>query len=355
MIATETRRALEGLLGSRVGFDVPLARHTSVGVGGPADALAVPQDVEELAALVALATAHRLPIHVLGGGFNTVVRDGGLDGVVVRTQRLRALGLDEDGVTLRAESGVSHSQIARLCVERGLSGLEFGAGVPGSVGGWIAMNAGVPDAEVGAVVLDVDVAEPEGGRRVWSRDEMGFVYRGARGLAPGAVVLAARFALRPADRAQVRAAIDRHLAHRRATQPVDQPSFGSVFKNPPGERAGQLIEAAGLKGLQIGGAQISLRHANFIVNRGSATAADVLALITRAQETVRERTGIALEPEVRIVGRPSDGTPASGPATAEPAVPTDLERAVPTDLERAVPTDLERAVPTDLERASRCR
>jgi UDP-N-acetylmuramate dehydrogenase len=263
----------------------------------------MPESRDELAALVALAAAHGLPLHVLGGGFNTVVLDGGLDGIAVRTQPLRALSLEADGVTLRAESGVSHSQVVRLCAERGLSGLEFGAGVPGSVGGWIAMNAGVPDAETGAVVVEVELAEPAGRRSV-SREEMGFVYRGAGGLAPGAVVLAARFALRPAERADVRAEIDRHLAHRRATQPVDQPSFGSVFKNPPGVRAGQLLERAGVKGLQIGGAQISPRHANFIVNRGGATAADVLALIARAQAAVQEHAGIALEPEVRIVGRP---------------------------------------------------
>ncbi len=327
MITPEARLAVASLLGPHVDFDVPLARYTSVGVGGPADALAVPQSLDELAALVALAAEHRLPLHVLGGGFNTIVRDGGLDGVAVRTQRLRALALAVDGVTLRAETGVSHSQVVRLCAERGLAGLEFAAGIPGSVGGWIAMNAGVPDAETGAVVRDVELAEPGAGRRMCSREEMDFVYRAARGLPQGAVVLAARFALRPADPAQVRAEIDRHLAHRRATQPVDQPSFGSVFKNPPGDRAGRLIEAAGLKGLQIGNAQISSRHANFIVNRGGATAEDVLALIARAQETVRERTGIALEPEVRIVGRPRAGTPASVPAAAARAVPCRPERA----------------------------
>jgi len=363
VIAAAARRALEGLLGPRVAFDAPLARYTSLGVGGPADALAAPESVDALAALVALAAAHALPLHVLGGGFNTLVLDGGLDGVAVRSGRLRALGVEPDGTTVRAEAGVSHSQIARLCIRRGLAGLEFGAGVPGTVGGWIAMNAGVPDAEVGAVVRDVETAaprampvdpegqalrampddpegqalrampddpegqalrampddpegqalrampvDPEGQalramRRTRTREEMGFAYRVARGLAPGEVVLAARFALRAAEPAAVRAAIERHLAHRRATQPLDQPSFGSVFKNPPGERAGRLVELAGLKGLRIGGAQISSVHANFIVNRGGATAADVLALMARAQEAVRERTGIALEPEVRIVGR----------------------------------------------------
>jgi UDP-N-acetylmuramate dehydrogenase len=303
VIAEAARRALADLLGPRVAFDAPLARHTSLGVGGPADALAAPADAGELAALVALADAHGLPLHVLGGGFNTVVLDGGLDGIAVRSHRLRALALEPDGTTLRAEAGVSHSQVVRLCVERGLAGLEFGAGVPGTVGGWIAMNAGVPDAEVGAVVRDVETAGPGAARRTRERDAMGFVYRDARGLDAGELVLAARFALRPAERAAVRAAVDRHLAHRRATQPVDQPSFGSVFKNPPGEKAGRLVELAGLKGLRIGGAQISSVHANFIVNLGGARAADVLALMERAQEAVRARTGIVLEPEVRIVGR----------------------------------------------------
>lgn len=305
MIPAAARRALEGLLGPRVAFDAPLARHVPLGVGGPADALAAPASTDELAALVALTAEHGLPLHVLGGGFNTVVLDGGLDGVAVRSHRLRALALEPDGTTLRAEAGVSHSQVVRLCAERGLAGLEFGAGVPGTVGGWIAMNAGVPGAEVGAVVRDVETAGPGKVRRTRAHAEMGFAYRGARGLAPGEVVLAARFALRPSTPAAVRAAIDRHLAHRRATQPIDQPSFGSVFVNPPGERAGRLVELAGLKGLRIGGAQISSVHANFIVNLGGATAADVLALMARAQEAVRERTGIGLEPEVRIVGRAS--------------------------------------------------
>lgn len=339
MIAPATRHALERLLGPRVHFDVSLARHTSLGVGGPADALAIPESRDELAALVALAAENALPLHVLGGGFNTLVLDGGLDGVAVRTQRLRALTVEEDGSTLRAEAGVSHSQVVRLCAERGLSGLEFGAGVPGTVGGWIAMNAGVPGGETGAVVTDVELAGPGTQRRVCAREEMGFVYRRARGLAAGAVVLAARFALRLAEREAVRAEIDRHLAHRRATQPIDEPSFGSVFENPPGARAGELIERAGLKGLRVGGAQISPRHANFIVNRGGATAADVLVLIARAQEAVRELTGLALEPEVRIVGRSLPISRSAGPQPDESAG---------SDQEQRATSDQE-------QRASRCR
>lgn len=303
MIAAAARAALAKQLAERVRFDAPLGRYTSLGVGGPADALATPESLDEVAMLVALCADHDVPLTALGGGFNTLVLDGGLDGVVFRTNRLRALTLDDAGV-LYAEAGVSHSQVTRICVERAFHGLEFGAGIPGSVGGWVAMNAGVPEHEVGARVVEIAVATPQDGLVAIPRAALRFVYRGVLGMPAGGVVVAARFQLEAGDRESIRAAIDRHLAHRRATQPIDQPSCGSVFKNPPGEHAGRLIELAGLKGARCGGAQISSVHANFIVNDGGATAADVVALIRRAQETVRERSGIELVPEVRIVGRP---------------------------------------------------
>jgi UDP-N-acetylmuramate dehydrogenase len=301
MIDAAARTALEGLLGERVRFDAPVGRLTSLLVGGPADALASPASIDETQALVALCAANRLPLLVLGGGFNTLVRDGGVAGVVLRTQRLRRLELVGDAV-LYAEAGVSHSQLVNLCSDRGLAGLEFGAGIPGTIGGWVAMNAGVPEREVGARVVEVDVATPNGLATI-ARADLHFVYRGVQGLPPGAVVVAARFQLERATREAVRAEVERHLAHRRATQPIDQPSCGSVFKNPPGQRAGRLIDLAGLKGMRIGGAQISCVHANFIVNTGDARAADVLALVDRAQRAIAEASGLALEPEVRVVGR----------------------------------------------------
>jgi UDP-N-acetylmuramate dehydrogenase len=303
VIAPAARAALEKLLAERVRFEAPVGRYTSLGVGGPADAIATPETQDEVVALVALCAEHGVPLQVLGGGFNTLVQDGGLDGVVLRTNRLRALTLDDVGL-LFAEAGVSHAQLTRLCLERAFHGLEFGAGIPGTVGGWVAMNAGVPEHEVGARVVEIVVATPHDGRIVIPREALRFVYRGVLGMPPGAVVLAARFQLEASDRESIRLSIDRHLAHRRTTQPIDLPSCGSVFKNPSGEHAGRLIELAGLKGARCGGAQISSVHANFIVNEGSATAADVVALIRRAQDTVRERSGIELVPEVRIIGRP---------------------------------------------------
>jgi UDP-N-acetylmuramate dehydrogenase len=301
VIAPAARAALGELLGERVRFDAPLGRLTSLLVGGPADALATPESVAEAQALVALCAEHALPLHALGGGFNTLVRDGGMDGVVVRTQRLRALDRVGDAV-LRAEAGVSHSQLTNLCVELGLAGLEFGAGIPGTIGGWIAMNAGVPEREVGARVLEVDVATARG-VETFARADLSFPYRSVLGLPEGALIVAARFQLEASTREAVRAEVERHLSHRRATQPIDQPSCGSVFKNPPGQRAGRLIDLAGLKGARAGGAEISSVHANFIVNTGGARAADVLALIERAERAIAEASGIALEPEVRIVGR----------------------------------------------------
>lgn len=297
------RRRLEHVLGERVGFDVPLARHTSLRVGGPADALATPADRRELAQVLDICREHRLPHHLLGSGFNTLVRDGGIDGVVLRLARLRRLE-ERPGAALRAEAGVSHSQVTRFCSAHGLSGLEFTAGIPGTVGGWLAMNAGIPNQEMKDRVREIEVMSPSGRRtRRLERTSLRFVYRALRGLAPGSVLLSALFSVSLSTPAAVREEVDRLLARRAGTQPLNVPSCGSVFKNPPGDHAGRLIEAAGLKGHRIGGAEFSTLHANFIANTGGATADDVLALIEHARRSVREQTGILLVPEVRVVGR----------------------------------------------------
>ena len=298
------RNELRELLGEQVRFDVPMARHTSLRVGGPADALATPGDRSELAGLLALCAHHGLPHRVLGGGFNTLVLDGGIDGIVIRLAKLRLLEERPDAC-LRVEAGVSHSQLTRFCVERGLSGLEFGAGIPGTVGGWLAMNAGIAEREIGDAVLEIEVMRPGGGEtRRLPRAQLEFRYRGLRGLAPGSVILSGLLAVEASDPAAVRSVVEGLLARRAATQPLDVPSCGSVFKNPPGDYAGRLIEAVGLKGERVGDAEISRVHANFIVNRGRARAVDVLALVELARERVRKELGIELEPEVRIVGRP---------------------------------------------------
>ncbi|MEN8182653.1 MAG: UDP-N-acetylmuramate dehydrogenase [Myxococcota bacterium] len=304
MIGPAARAALEAALGERVRFHAPMSRHTSLRVGGPAEAFATPADRRELAALLGICAEHDLPHTLVGHGFNTLVLDGGVEGVVLQLSRFRRLE-ERPGGRVLAEAGVSHSQLTRFCSERGLSGLEFGAGIPGTVGGWLAMNAGIAEREIGDATCELEVMTPTGGAiRRLGRESLVFRYRGLRGLAPGSVILSGLLAVVPADASVVRTEVERLLAKRAATQPLHVPSCGSVFKNPPGDYAGRLIEAAGLKGERCGDAEISTLHANFIANRGRARATDVLALVERAQERVLRDLGVRLEPEVRMLGRP---------------------------------------------------
>ena len=270
-------------------------------MGGPADVLVRIDTREELSRLCELCRSRGVPISPLGGGFNTLVRDGGVRGAVVRLQGLRRLERDASG-RLYAEAGVTHSTVSRFCAEEALTGLEFAVGIPGTVGGWLAMNAGIPGREMVDLTSSVELLDTRTGTaETWEREELRFAYRKLE-LPPTAVLLAARFETRPGSSGEIRAAMQRAMSARRETQPVDQLSCGSVFVNPPQDYAGRLIEAAGLKGAREGGAEISALHANFIVNRGGATAKDVLTLIARAREAVKARFEIALETEVRVIG-----------------------------------------------------
>lgn len=302
MIPPAARSALEKSLAERVEFDVPLARHTSLRIGGPADAMATPRDREELRRLLAICTDHDLPTRVLGAGFNVLVREGGIRGVVVRLKKLRRIER-LDSHTISAEAGASHATLTRYCALHGLSGLEFGAGIPGTLGGWLAMNAGIGSREMKDVVREIELLDASGRHGLHRRrEELDFRYRSLSGLEPGSVIIGAVLEVEPSDPARVRSEIDRLLALRHASQPIDLPSCGSVFRNPPGDHAGRLIEAAGLKGRREGSAQISSVHANFIVNHGGARARDVLALIEQARDAVESSSGIRLEPEVRVLG-----------------------------------------------------
>lgn len=303
MIPQQVREALKDVLGDRVRFDMPLARLTSLRVGGPVDAVATPDNRAELAATLKICATHHVSHHLIGTGFNTIALDTPLVGVAVQLSAFRAID-ERPGGLLRAEAGVSHSQVTRFCTQRGLSGMEFASGIPGTVGGWLAMNAGVPNREMKDVVTEIEVMSPTGQSiRHHGRESLRFAYRSLDGLAPGSVLLSALLRVTSVDPQQVRSTVDRMLARRAESQPLNVPSCGSVFKNPPGDFAGRLIEAVGLKGHRIGGAQISPIHANFIANVGDATASDVLALICEARKRVRERTGARLIREVRILGR----------------------------------------------------
>ncbi len=301
-MAAAARSRLEDALGDAIHFDVECRKLTSLRVGGKADAVAEPLDRGQLAALLRICAEFDLPCRALGRGFNTVVGDDGVDGVLVRLNRFKTLERRHDH--LFVEAGVSHASVTAFCREHGLAGLEFAAGIPGSLGGWIAMNAGIGPREMKDVVAEVEVMAHDGsGSTIRPRAKLDFAYRKFQSLPAGDIVVSASLIVEESTPAKVKAAIDELLAKRQATQPLDVPSCGSVFKNPEGGFAGQLIEEAGLKGAEVGGAMISTLHANFIVNCGDATAGDVLELIERAREGVRESQGVELETEVHILGR----------------------------------------------------
>ena len=304
-LAPATRRALEDRLGRAVRFDEPLSRHTSLRVGGPADALARPADLAALRALATICREQELACGCLGRGFNTLVRDEGASGILVQLADWREIQRVAAN-RVRAEAGVTHTSLTRYCLQAELAGLEFGIGIPGTVGGWIAMNAGIPAIEMKDVVESVEIFEMASGEtRTLRGPELEWSYRELR-LPEAALILAATFELQPSERDAIADEMQRHLDKRRGSQPVNEPSCGSVFKNPPEDRAGRLIDAAGLKGSRAGRAEISEIHANFIVTLGGARASDVLELIARARQSVSEQFAVELETEVVIRGRDSN-------------------------------------------------
>ena len=282
----------------------PMAHHVSWRAGGCADRAYFPADLDDLRAFIASRPATE-PLHFVGLGSNLLVRDGGLRGTVVLTQHaLKALRLEGD--TIYAEAGVPSPKVARFAAANGFEGAEFLAGVPGTVGGALAMNAGCYGGETWNIVEAATTLDRAGRlhRRIGLDYSIG--YRRVQ-LQTGDEewFVAARFRLPRGDTAKAVAMIKQFLERRMATQPLDQPNAGSVFRNPPGKHAAQLVEACDLKGRAIGDAMISGKHANFIVNLGAARAADIEALIELAEQAVRDKFGIALEREVRIVGEPA--------------------------------------------------
>jgi UDP-N-acetylmuramate dehydrogenase len=296
-----------------------MAKHTTFRIGGPAEWYAAASTLEQLETLPNLALERGLPLTILGGGSNLLVSDAGVRGLVVANQtRWHGTGAEfrqqwdhpaiRDG-QLVAESGVLVAGLARWAGRQGLSGLEWAVSVPGTIGGAVIGNAGAHGSDTAANLAWALVHYAGCGREVLSRDELRYVYRSSllkeqlldssRQLRP--VVLAAGFDLPPGDVEELGRRADDYLARRRATQPVE-PSAGSIFRNPPGDHAGRIIESLGLKGYQTGGARVSLRHANFIVNTGNATAADVAALINLIRVRVYGATQIRLVPEILFLG-----------------------------------------------------
>lgn len=290
---------LRAAFGDRLLLDEPLARHTSARIGGPADAFFAARTTGDLRAAARIAWAHGLPLIILGGGSNILVSDRGVRGFVVhnRADRVRF-----QGAQVIAESGASTIGVARRCIRRGLAGFEWAIGVPGTLGGAVFGNAGAHGGDMASVVQQVDAAAPEGDIRL-SAIDLGFAYRSSilkREPRP-LVLLSVTLGLVEEDPAAIAARAEEYNAHRRRTQPPGA-TIGSMFRNPPGDFAGRLIDAAGLKGTRIGGAQISEKHANFFLNVAEATAAEVRALIDLARTRVHEQFGVNLELEIELVG-----------------------------------------------------
>jgi len=288
--------------GTRIRRREPLSRHTSWHVGGPAEVFFNPRDRADLAAFLRGLPAD-VPVYWIGLGSNLLVRDGGIPGVVISTHGTLD-DLERLGETrVRAGAGVACARIARQCIKWGLGPAEFFAGIPGTLGGALAMNAGAFGGETWRHVLEVETIDRRGVERVRAAKEYRVGYREVVAPAPGEWFLGATLAFeqRPGAHADE---VQKLLARRKETQPIGEWSCGSVFTNPPGDHAARLIEATGLKGYRIGDASVSQKHANFIINHGAARAADLEALIEHVRAAVERRHGVSLHPEVRIVGVP---------------------------------------------------
>ena len=281
--------------------DVPLAKHTSFRIGGPARRMAFPRDGSQMVLLMEEAQVCGAAPLVIGNGTNLLFPDEGVDRLVVNTRDMSGVSLDAEG-RVAAEAGASLARTAVFAQQHGLAGMEFAHGIPGSVGGAVCMNAGAYGGEMRQVVHSAVVLFPEEGIRTLAGEELAFSYRHSLLTdRPDAVVLRAVLTLEAGEPAAIREKMDELMARRKASQPLEYPSAGSTFKRPEGYYAAALIDQCGLKGLTVGGAQVSEKHAGFVINRGGATCADVTALMTEIQKRVWEATGVRLEPEVKVI------------------------------------------------------
>ncbi len=280
--------------------DEPMARHTTFKVGGPATLMALPGTEEELLVTVRTALEEGITPLFVGNGSNLLVDDAGLDALVVKTApRVSRVEVREN--TLRAGAGISLAQLASAAADHGLTGLEFAHGIPGSLGGAVVMNAGAYGGELCQVISQVRALDSRGQVRELAGDACDFSYRHSRFSAGGWLILSATVELAPGDPAAIRGRMEELMARRKAKQPLEYPSAGSTFKRPEGHFAAALIEGCGLKGLTVGGAQVSAKHAGFVINIGSATCRDILDLMDQVRERVFRETGVELEPEVKYV------------------------------------------------------
>lgn len=281
--------------------EVSMKNYTSFKVGGPAELFLSPEDAGQTAKLVRFCEKEEIPVFVLGKGSNLLVSDRGIKGAVIYTGKQCGISLVDEN-TVRAQSGASLAQLCTFALENSLSGLEFAYGIPGTVGGAVFMNAGAYGGEMKDVLLNSEYVSTDGTSGELDNEAMELSYRHSAYENSNLVITAASVRLAPADRNEIKSTMNDILARRKEKQPLEYPSAGSTFKRPEGNFAGALIEQCGLKGVSVGGAQVSEKHAGFIINRGGATAADILSLIKHVQARVKAQTGVSLETEIRLIG-----------------------------------------------------
>lgn len=300
---SDHKKRLMELVGKGIAFDRSMALHTTFQVGGPCDALYQAENPHNLENVMAYAAEEHIPLVVIGRGSNLLVKNRGIRGLVIMLKGalagIRSTGPNDDSFLVGA--GLALSELLNQCREHHLGGLEWAAGIPGTVGGAVCMNAGAYGEEFGSLVQEIHVMNRRGETTVIPRSRLHFSYRHLD-LEKGSFIAYVKLTFKPDTRENIMQKISTCLKKRRNTQPLEFPSAGSVFKNPPDHYAGRLIEEAGLKGKKIGGAMVSRKHANFIVNIGGATAQDILDLMVLIQTTVEQNTGTGLVPEIQVVG-----------------------------------------------------
>lgn len=295
-------KLLENLAGKEnVKVDEPMKNHTSFKIGGPADFLVTPCSVESICEIIKLCNNEKLPIFIMGNGTNLLVSDKGIRGVVVKIyDNLNSCFVKEDYI--EAYAGILLSKLSDIALENELAGLEFASGIPGTLGGAVAMNAGAYGGEMKDVVVETEFIDKSGNIKVIRGNEHQFGYRTSFIQKQSGIAVRTVIKLKKGDRASIKALIDDLTARRQDKQPLEMPSAGSVFKRPEGYFAGKLIEDCGLRGYSIGGAQVSEKHCGFIVNKGDATSKDILDLIRYIQKTVKDKFNVELQTEIRLVG-----------------------------------------------------
>ncbi|MFT8313758.1 MAG: UDP-N-acetylmuramate dehydrogenase [Clostridium sp.] len=285
-------------------LNAKMKEHTSFKVGGPVDVLVTPIDYNEIINIIKLCKDYKVPFYIIGNGSNLLVKDGGIRGVVIKLTKLDKITVD--GEKINAQGGATIAETSRVARDASLTGLEFACGIPGSIGGALAMNAGAYDGEMSMVVESSLVLDGHGNFLRLNKEQLELQYRMSAILKNNYVVLEVTFQLKKGDYEKIKNRIDELMQRRREKQPLEYPSAGSTFKRPTGYFAGKLIQDSGLKGKSVGDAEVSVKHSGFIINKGNAKARDILDLIEIVQNTVKEKFNVELHPEVRIIGEEED-------------------------------------------------